>query len=86
MGFLACVSRKECASTLKSQEENLYDKAFVEKWTHGFAEYAKYCEAFTPEKTEEITGVPAEKIVEAARLWTKGPGVYISTPQSLSHN
>ena len=67
-------------------KENLYDKAFVEKWTHGFAEYAKYCEAFTPEKTEEITGVPAEKIVEAARLWAKGPGVYISTPQSLSHN
>ena len=30
--------------------------------------------------------MPAEKIVEAARLWPQGPGVYISTPQSLSHN
>ena len=67
-------------------KENLYDKAFVEKWTHGFEEYAAYCEEFTPEKTEEITGVPANLVVEAARLWAKGPGAFSLTTQSLSHN
>ena len=67
-------------------KENLYDKAFVEKWTHGFEEYAAYAEAFTPEKTEEITGVPAKLVIEAARLWAKGPGAFSLTTQSLSHN
>ena len=67
-------------------KENLYDKAFVEKWPHGFEEYAAYAEAFTPEKTEEITGVPANLVIEAARLWAKGPGAFSLTTQSLSHN
>ena len=67
-------------------KENLYNKEFVAKWTHGFEEYAAYCESFTPEKTEELTGVPAKLIVEAARMWAQGPGTYMSTPQSLSHN
>ncbi len=67
-------------------KENLYNREFVEKWTHGFKEYAAYCEKFTPEYTEEQTGVPAKLIVEAARMWAAGPGTYMSTPQSLSHN
>lgn len=67
-------------------KENLYNKAFVEQWTHGFKEYAAYCEKFTPEYTESITGVPAKLIVDAARMWADGPGTYISSPQSLSHN
>lgn len=67
-------------------KENLYDKAFCEEWTHGFEEYKAYCEAFTPERTEELTGVPAKLVVEAARLWAKGPGAFTLTTQSLSHN
>ena len=67
-------------------KENLYNKEFVEKWTHGFEEYAAYCESFTPEKTEELTGVPAQLVVEGARLWAQGPGTFTLTTQSLSHN
>ena len=59
-------------------KENLYNKAFVEQWTHGFEEYAAYCEKFTPEYTESVTGVPAKLIVDAARMWADGPGTYIS--------
>ena len=62
------------------------NKEFVEKWTHGFEEYAAYCESFTPEKTEELTGVPAKLVVEGARLWAQGPGTFTLTTQSLSHN
>lgn len=51
-----------------------------------FEEYAKYVDQFTPEKTQEITGVPADKIVAAARLWAQGPGSFTLTTQSLSHN
>ena len=48
-------------------EEDLYDHEFVEKYVHGFEEYRAYVKQFTPEYTEKITGVPAEKILEAAR-------------------
>ena len=67
-------------------KENLYDKAFVEEWTNGFEAYKAYVEEFTPEKTEELTGVPAQLVVEGARLWAKGPGAFTLTTQSTSHN
>lgn len=67
-------------------KENLINKPFIEQWTHGFDEYAKYVEPFTPAKTEELTGVSAELIVEAARLWAQGAGTFTLTTQSLSHN
>lgn len=55
-------------------KEGLYNREFVEKWCHGFEELAAYCETFTPEKTEEITGVPAADIVAAARMVCIGCG------------
>lgn len=67
-------------------KENLYDKAFVDKWCHGFEELKNYCESFTPERTEEITGVPAQKIIDAARMYADGPGSFSLTSQSLTHN
>lgn len=67
-------------------KEGLYNREFVEKWCHGFEELAAYCETFTPEKTEEITGVPAADIVAAARMYAEGPGSFSLTTQSLTHN
>ena len=67
-------------------KEGLYNRDFVEKWTHGFEKYAAYVERFTPEYTEKETGVPAKLIVEAARMWAQGPGSFTLTTQSLSHN
>jgi anaerobic selenocysteine-containing dehydrogenase len=49
-------------------KENLYDAEFVDKWTYGFDELAELVEEWTPEKTSEVTWVPAEKIVAAARM------------------
>ncbi|HEY5899054.1 MAG TPA: molybdopterin-dependent oxidoreductase [Burkholderiales bacterium] len=52
-----------------------YDKAFVEKWTHGFDQLAERVKPFTPEWAQPITWVPAEKIRAAARLWMESqPG------------
>ncbi len=48
-------------------EENLYDKEFVEKWCYGFEQLKERVKNYTPEKVEEITWVPADKIREAAR-------------------
>jgi anaerobic selenocysteine-containing dehydrogenase len=47
--------------------EGLYDREFVEKWTLGFDELRDYVQQFTPEATEQITGVSAETIRELAR-------------------
>lgn len=66
-------------------EEGLYNKAFCDKWVYGVEEYRAYCRDFTPQRTEELTGVPAELVVRAARLYAKGPGSYAMTSQSLSH-
>lgn len=50
-------------------EEELYDRDFVEKWTHGFAELAERCKSLSLDELAEMTWVPKEKIVEAARLF-----------------
>lgn len=49
--------------------EGLYDKEYVEKYTYGFEEYREYVMGFTPEKVEQITGVPAGDMIAAARMF-----------------
>lgn len=59
-------------------EEGLWDKAYVEERTEGFEEWAKSLEAYTLERAEEVTGVEARLIQEAARLYATTPraGLY----------
>jgi len=47
--------------------EKLFDKDFVENWTHGFDELSKHVEQYSPEKMSEITWIPSKKIRECAR-------------------
>lgn len=49
--------------------EKLYDADFVSRWTVGFDRLEEHVRAYPPEKVAEITWVPAEKIVAAARLF-----------------
>jgi len=48
--------------------EGLYDKDFVANWTVGFDKLTEHVQKYTPKWAEEITWVPAEKIIEAARI------------------
>jgi cysteine desulfurase NifS len=48
-------------------EEELYDERFVRDWTHGFDDFARYCQHFRPEVVEPITRVPAEVVRRLAR-------------------
>lgn len=67
--------------------EGLHDNEFCEKWIHGWEEYKKYVSDFTPEKTEQITWVPKEKIVEAARTFaTLKPSQILNSTQSTIHD
>lgn len=50
-------------------KENLVNWDFVKRRTEGFQEFFESLEKFTPEYAEEISGVPAEDIRKAARLY-----------------
>lgn len=50
-------------------KNNLHDKDFIAKNTHGFEDLVKCVEEWTLEKTEEVTTIPAEQIKEAAELF-----------------
>jgi len=49
--------------------EGLWDKEFVDNWTSGFEELKERARPYTPEKVSEITWVPKEKIIQAARMF-----------------
>ncbi len=68
-------------------EEELYDKEFVEKYVYGFREYREYVQEFPPEKAEKITGVPAEKIRQAARTYGgNGPAGLMFSASPVVHH
>lgn len=50
-------------------KEELYDKEFVEKWTFGFEKLAERVAQWPPEKVAEITWIPKDTIVAAARMY-----------------
>jgi formate dehydrogenase alpha subunit len=50
-------------------KEGLTDPDFIKERTEGFNDYVESLEAFTPEWAEEVSGVPAESIREAARIY-----------------
>ena len=49
--------------------EDLWDKEFVDKWTTGFDRLVEHVKAYTPEKAEEVTGVPASEVRRFARIF-----------------
>lgn len=58
--------------------EGLEDKSFIEERTEGFAEFTESLQQFTPDFAEKITGVPAEDIRKAARIYAQAAnaGIY----------
>jgi formate dehydrogenase alpha subunit len=52
-------------------KEELYDKEFVAERTEGFEELKATVADYTPERVEQISGIPAAELAEAARLYAK---------------
>ena len=52
-------------------KEGLHAKPFIENRTEGFEELQKTVEKFAPDVVEQITGIPAQEIIDAARLYAK---------------
>lgn len=66
--------------------DGYYDKEFAENWTHGLEELQAYVADFTPEKVEEITWVPAEKLEAAVKLiWENAPATLVSSSAGACH-
>lgn len=51
------------------------DQTFIDKHVLGFERLEADIEAATPEVTQARTGVPADKIIAAARLFSEGPSL-----------
>jgi len=68
--------------------ENLYDREFVKKWTIGFDQLAQHVKEFTPEWAEPITWVPANKILQAARMFatTRPSSIFIGVAAQFGMN
>ena len=49
--------------------ENLHDKIFIANRTEGFDNLEKNLEAYTPEQVCDITGIPAQDIIETAHIY-----------------
>jgi len=67
-------------------EEALHDAPFVARWTHGFDELREAVRSFTPERVEEVTGVPAETVTEIARVYASTEPAYLDAGNALEHH
>jgi formate dehydrogenase alpha subunit len=65
-------------------KENLVNTDFIANRTEGFNEFIESLEKFTPEYAEEISGVPAEDIRKAARLYAKASNAAIYWGMGIS--
>jgi len=66
--------------------KGLYDKDFVDKWTVGFDKLKKHVQDYPPEKVAEITWIPSDLIVKAARLYATNRPSHIEWGNALDHN
>lgn len=49
-------------------EHGWIDKPYIDKYVHGFKEYAEYCRNFGKDNIETLTGVAYEKVYQAAEM------------------
>jgi anaerobic selenocysteine-containing dehydrogenase len=66
--------------------EELYDKDFVEKWCVGFEQLRERVQQYPPRKVEDITWVPKQQIIEAARIYATTKPACITLGVSVDQN
>lgn len=65
--------------------EGLYDKEFVDRWTYGFDELKQRVQQYPPDKVAEITWIPEEQIIAAARLFARAKPAAIHWGVPIDH-
>lgn len=66
--------------------ENLIDEDFIKTRTNGWEETRATALKYTPEIASEISGVPAEKIIQAARLYGRAKTGMILHARGIEHH
>lgn len=67
-------------------EEKLYDRSFIENWTHGFDHLALHVKNFPPEKMSKVTWVPADLIRKGARLYAQAKPAALGWGNPIEQN
>ena len=67
-------------------EENLIDKTFIEARTNDWEATRQLAARYTPDAASQISGVPAEKIVQAARLYGRAKTAMIMHARGIEHH
>ena len=65
--------------------EGLWDKDFVNRWTHGFEELSQHVKPFTPEKMAEHTWVAPDLIRASARFYARTQPAAIHWGNAIEH-
>ena len=60
-------------------DEGLADTAFIERRTEGFESWRAELDEYTPEAVEDVSGVPADLLRRAARVYAR-PNPYLEDP------
>ncbi|HZR40678.1 MAG TPA: molybdopterin-dependent oxidoreductase [Ktedonobacteraceae bacterium] len=65
-------------------QEELYDRAFIDRYTLGFAQFATHVQQYTPEWAATITGIEPERIRALARRYvTQSPAMIVLGGSSM---
>lgn len=62
------------------------DQEFVEQYTLGFEQVAKTVAAYSPRDVEQIVGIPAHRITQAAAMWVSAPRTMLLHARGIEHH
>lgn len=65
--------------------EGLWDREFVDRWTHGFDELRQLTAQYPAERVAAITGVPAVTVIDLARVIAAAAGCSILSYSGLEY-
>ena len=66
--------------------EGLYAKEYVAERTEGFEALQHAVAAYTPEKVEELSGIPKDDLISAARLYAGAPAAAIAYAMGITQH
>jgi formate dehydrogenase alpha subunit len=67
-------------------KEKLFNRDFIRERTEGFSDYIESLESFTPEWAESVSGVPAEDIRRAARMYAQAKAAAVYWGMGISQS
>ncbi|MFW5932509.1 MAG: molybdopterin-containing oxidoreductase family protein [Desulfohalobiaceae bacterium] len=67
-------------------QESLFDQEFVQEWTVGFEQLQEHCRNYPLHRVQEITKVPEERIIEAARMYARAAPAVLGWGNALEQS